>query len=73
MASCDLTTRQKLAEAESEYHALMTGLKPRVLVDRNGERVEYTAANAAKLLRYIESLRAMVGTSDRIGPARVFF
>lgn len=50
----------------------MTGNKVRVVVDQNGERVEFTAANAGKLAQYIENLRARVSGNNR-GPMRVYF
>lgn len=66
------TVAEKLAEAEAEYHALLTGNKARVVVDQNGERVEFTAANAARLGQYIEALRKQLGSTGT-GPMRVFF
>jgi len=66
------TIADRLAEAEAEYHALITGTKPRVVVDQNGERVEFTAANAGRLRQYIESLKAQLTSTNR-GPMRVYF
>lgn len=51
---------QRLAEAELAYHNLMLGTSARVVVDQNGERVEFTAANAERLKAYIESLKAEI-------------
>lgn len=68
-----LTVAQKLAHAEEEYHALMTGTKARVLVDQNGERIEYTSANAARLAQYIQSLKDQLVVPTVKGPMRVFF
>lgn len=68
-----MTPSEKLADAEAQYHALITGNKPRVVVDQNGERVEFTTANAARLMQYIELLRKQVNGFIRKGPARVFF
>ena len=66
------TVADRLAEAEVEYHALITGNKPRVVVDQNGERVEFTVANAGRLKQYIESLKLTLGGVNK-GPMRVFF
>ena len=55
-----MTLEQKLAEAEAAYHALMTGTQPKVVVDQNGERVEYAMANANRLYLYIQSLKAQI-------------
>jgi hypothetical protein len=52
----------------------MTGLKVRVFVDHNGERVEYTNANAARLRAYIQELERQVDANiQHTGPLRVFF
>lgn len=50
----------RLAEAKTAYHKLMLGQSPRVFVDQNGERVEYTAANAARLTAYIRGLEQQI-------------
>ena len=55
-----LTLQQKLDEAEAAYHNLMTGNMARVVVDQNGERVEFTATNASRLYQYIEQLKALI-------------
>jgi hypothetical protein len=69
-----LTTEQKLAEAEQAYHDLQTGKAVRVIVDRNGERVEFTTANAQRLLAYIKELRVALGVSAiQNGPAQFLF
>jgi hypothetical protein len=59
-----LTAEQKLKQAETAYHRLMTGTSVRVYVDQNGERMEYTAMNKGDLFVYIQQLRSEVG-----GPA----
>lgn len=56
-----------LDEARKAYHALMTGTSPRVVVDQNGERVEFTAANKNALYNYISQLEAQLGRG--CGPA----
>lgn len=67
-----MTLAEQLADARTQYHALLTGQKVRVIVDQNGERIEFTAANAGRLASYITSLERQLGTS-RSGPARAFF
>lgn len=67
-----------LASAKLAYHQLMVGGRPRVVVDQNGQRVEFTAGNATRLYAYIQSLEAqcgccvpaVIGTS---GPAQFLF
>lgn len=72
------TLAERLVEAETAYHDLMTGKLARVYVDQNGERVEYVAANAARLAAYIASLKQQIadeaaGTTPCNGPMRPFF
>lgn len=70
----DSVTLQKwLTEAENAYHQLMMGSKAIVLVDSNGERIEYQRAESAKLSAYIAELKRQLGQSAVIGPARVTF
>ena len=69
----------KIADAEKAYHLLLTGNKPRVFVDQNGERVEFMAANANKLYMYIQGLRQQLAAEaappqhNPNGPASFFF
>jgi hypothetical protein len=44
-------------------HELRTGRSARVVVDQNGERVEFTSANVAGLRAYIEELEMAVAES----------
>lgn len=55
-----IATRQLLSEARTAYHALVTGTSPRVVVDQNGERVEYVAANKMALYTYISQMEAQL-------------
>ena len=72
-----LTTAQKLVEAEAAYHSLMVMGALRVVVDQNGERVEYTSVNAGNLLRYIAELKELIAVEGGFvrvrGPAGVIF
>ncbi len=54
------TLQKQLAEAEAAYHRLMTGQAARVVVDQNGERVEFTSVSAASLRNYVAQLRAQL-------------
>lgn len=70
--------RVMLAQAELALHNLMTGQSPRVIVDQNGERVEYTAINASRLQLYIQTLRSDIavcdlGTETSTGPVGFLF
>ena len=73
MASQALTAL--LAEAKLAYHQLRTGTAPRVVVDQNGARVEYAAANAQGLYSYIQELEARCGCAPArvAGPAQFIF
>lgn len=72
-----LTLAEKLVAAEQAYHDLMVNGAVRVVVDQNGERVEYTAVNAGNLARYIHELKVQIalgaGQIVRRGPAGVIF
>jgi hypothetical protein len=58
-----LTTQQKLDQARAARHRILTGTMVRVFVDQNGERVEYSASNIARLESYIAELEAeLAGT-----------
>ena len=55
-----------LAAAKQAYFNLVTGKMPKVVWDQNGERIEYTAANADRLKAYIADLEAQIaGTTTR--------
>lgn len=60
-----------LVQAEDAYNALAIGQSVRVTVDQNGERVEFTAANADRLQKYIYSLKVQLGQLRPLGPAGV--
>lgn len=69
-----LTPAQKLEDAEKAYHDLLTGRALRVVVDRNGERVEFTAANRQMLKAYIDELRTQLGLGGSSnGPLQFLF
>ena len=63
-----IATPALLNEARKAYHALLTGTSARVVVDQNGERVEFTAANRASLYTYIQQLETALQTTCG-GPA----
>lgn len=75
-----LTTQQmvdNLTDARVQYHDLITGRAARVVIDSNGERVEFVAANSKQLYLYIQQLEALVGSGTVIpvtrGPAGFIF
>lgn len=72
-----MTTTEKLNDAETQYHLLLTGQKARVYVDQNGERVEYTSTTVSRLLQYINSLKVELGIisgdSGKNSPLGAFF
>lgn len=63
--------QDRLTAAEAAYHQLMIGQSARVVVDQNGERVEYTPANSTKLSAYINDLKRQLGTLI-VGPMNIF-
>ena len=68
-----LTLQQRIDAAKAAYHALVTGTQAKVVVDQNGERVEFTQANRQALKAYIKELEdEQSGTATR-GPMKVWF
>lgn len=71
-----MTLQQRLDEAKAALHDLMTGRAVRVVVDQNGERVEYSVANRANLMAYIAMLEAELANPGRlpvVGAMRPWF
>lgn len=72
-----LSPAQRLVQAEDAYHAIVTGKQVLVVVDQNGERVEYSRANALQLSLYIQTLRREIANpslgSSFGGPMGVVF
>lgn len=73
-----IVVEAQLADAKLSYHRLMTGLSARVVVDQNGERVEFTSVNKANLYAYIQMLQAQLGYGTSAlpynnSPARFIF
>lgn len=70
---------KQLAEAEAAYHTLQIGGSARVVVDQNGERVEFMSSNKGNLYNYIISLKAQLGMFSAacggrpLGPAGFVF
>ena len=64
----------RLDAAEAAYDKLMSGKAVRVLVDQNGERFEFTPANASRLAAYIVDLQTQLGLAQVrvVGPMRTF-
>lgn len=78
--ACDPQLLQRLSEAKSAYHKLKTGTMARVVVDQNGERVEFTAAKGTDLYNYIQELESQVRACSgnglplpNNGPASFYF
>ena len=62
------TLQEKLDDAEAAYHELSCGRSARVIVDRDGQRVEFSAANRTGLYAYIQSLKAQLAAATRATP-----
>lgn len=68
------TNAEKLAEARDALHKLSIGRLARVVVDQNGERVEFTSANRDALRAYIADLEGLVNATTPVcGPIRFTF
>ncbi len=71
------SVQQLLEAARTAYHNLMVGKSVREIVDQNGERVTFTAANADRLKSYIADLEAQISrggvTASSRRPAIPYF
>jgi hypothetical protein len=69
-----MTDAEKLVDAEAALHEVVLGRQARVLVDQNGERIEYTATNQTNLRKYIAELKAKISGVPIVGgPLRGVF
>lgn len=67
-----MTTEQLLADAQLQYHKLLTGRSVVEFRDQNGELMRYTQSSATRLAAYIQQLKVELGQASA-GPMRVFF
>ncbi|SFD52255.1 gpW protein [Pseudomonas citronellolis] len=70
MACGAAPTIDDLNRARTAYQDLIMGNKPRVIVDQNGERVEFTAASASRLYLYVQQLEQQLCPSGVPRPNR---
>lgn len=71
-----LTTAQKLVEAETAYHEIITGQAVSRFVDQNGESISYSKTNIGGLKAYIAELKALIANAGQPayrGPLRFTF
>lgn len=61
---------ERLSGAEKAYHELVTGASIKVLVDQNGERIEFNMASSLRLAAYIAELKRILGRNAVSGPLR---
>ena len=67
MANCTLTTEERaamlvdLADAKAALKEILMGNKAKVVVDQNGERVEFAAANVDRLRAWITEMEYRLG------------
>lgn len=70
-----MALKLRIAKLEAAYDDILAGRAIKKFVDQNGEQVEYNTANAANLLAYINSLKAMLdcGFARRYKPRPIGF
>lgn len=66
-------TAALLQQAKNALHELLLGKAVVTLVDQNGERIEFVAANPNRLRAYIKDLETELGVSPPLGPMRLVF
>ncbi|AGH31459.1 hypothetical protein LOKG_00022 [Loktanella phage pCB2051-A] len=64
-----IALKARIDRLDKAYEDLVTGNSARVLVDQNGERIEFTSANAPRLSTYIHGLKSTYGSSCELQPA----
>lgn len=69
----------KIKDLVIQYEDMISGRKARVLVDQNGERIEYNAGNVTRLATYIAQVKSEYdkncgsGAKAMSRPIRPFF
>lgn len=77
-SNCDDLIK-RLSNAKDALERVMTGQQARVVVDQNGEKVEFSAINLPRLQAYIGSLENQLaacmgcGSSTPNAPLRFFY
>jgi hypothetical protein len=61
----------QLTEARAAYHRLQLGEAAVVVVDQNGERVEFRPASAPKLAAYVADLERQLAGRSRAASLKV--
>jgi hypothetical protein len=64
-----IALKARIDRLEKAYEDVVSGNSARVLVDQNGERIEFTSANAPRLYTYIHGLKKDYGSSCELKPA----
>jgi hypothetical protein len=68
-----LTLQERLDEAETALHELLTGRAVVEVRDMDGSSIRYTRAQVPALRRYIDELKAQLTPSTNGGPMRLVF
>lgn len=61
------TVQERLNEAETAYHELVTGRAVAEIRDQNGETIRYSKADLSKLQIYINSLKQTLTAASGSG------
>lgn len=69
-------TQVQLDEARAAYYRIITGQSVTVVIDQNGERIEFQKANVSALAELIRKMELDINASinaSALSPLRVFF
>ena len=69
-------TLAQLEEARNAYHRIITGQSVTVVIDQNGERIEFQKANVSALAELIRKMELDINAGSNassLRPLRVFF
>ena len=68
---------ERLRDAKDAYYRILTGQNVIIVIDQNGERVEYQKANITALAEYIRKLEleyaSCSGRAQAHQPLRIYF
>ncbi|MFL0802443.1 MAG: hypothetical protein K6L81_01910 [Agarilytica sp.] len=66
-----LSTADKLEALQEQYDSAVFGIKPKMIIQENGERVDFTNVNIEEAKKRLNELRAKLTMSNNVGPAIV--
>lgn len=73
MAITNPYTPEALQELRMAYHKIITGQHVKIVIDQNGERIEFQSANVTALAELIRKIELALSGQAATSPLRVIF